>query len=165
MELILQQLLQVIERMTGQSKRLVDLARRQRQAVIDEKIREVGEIVIEQEGEMEAFKQLDREREALVRELCSQLVIPEEEITASRLLQHLPPHWSNHYRFQVEQLRRQVAEVKQEHEVNRQLLQRSQQFVGWLLNYIVTPEGAGTVYNRQGEREQPAYYHILNQRW
>lgn len=165
MELVLQQLLGVIEHMTGQSKRLVDLARRQRQAVINEQVREVGEIVIEQEGEMETFRQLDRERESLMQELCGQLAIPEKEMTSSCLVQRLPAHWSNHYRFQIDKLRIQVEEVKKEHEINRRLLQRSQQFVSWLLNYIVTPECPGTVYDRQGEQVQPAYYHIINQRW
>jgi len=163
MELIWKQLLTVMETMCQRSRGLAELARRQREAVAHEQIREVGEIVIAQERELQAFQELEQEREALVRAVCEDLKLAPEKLDAARLLELVPAAWSNTYRQQVEQLRRAVDEVKREHEVNRRMLQRSQEFVTWLLNYLVTPEGSTPVYDAAGVQVQRSYYHFVNQ--
>lgn len=163
MELVWKQLLRVMTDMTGRCGRLADLARRQREALVAEQVREVGETVIQQEQELAAFQGLEQERAALVQALGDQLHVPAESLTSNQLLALVPPAWSAAYREQVATLRARVDEVKQEHAVNRKLLQRSQEFVRWLLNYLVTPDGAAPVYDEVGSQVQRSYYHFVNQ--
>jgi hypothetical protein len=163
MELIWKRLLTVMETMTNRCGDLADLARRQREAVVREQVREVGETVLAQEQALQAFQDLENERAALAQELGSQLGLPPDPLTSSDLLQRVPPAWSETYRAQVEKLRRAVEEVKAEHETNRRLLRRSQEFVRWLLSFLVTPQGAATVYDELGAQVQRSYYHFVNQ--
>lgn len=162
MELVWKRLLAVLADMIEHSRSLAELARRQREAVVREQVRQVGETVLAQEQAMQAFQDLEGERSALVAELGGQLGLVPEQLTAKRLLELVPPAWSNDYRSRVEQLRRQMEEVKAEHEVNRRLLRRSQDFVRWLMNYLVTPEGAAPVYDKLGSQVQRSYYHFVN---
>jgi hypothetical protein len=163
MELIWKRLLGIMGTMIERCGVLAELARRQREAVIREQVRQVGEIVLAQEAELQTFQELEEERSALVAELGRQLGLAPALMTASRLLAVVPAAWSNEYRAQVERLRRLMEEVKTEHEVNRKLLRRSQEFVRWLLSFLVTPDGAAPVYDELGAQVQRSYYHFVNQ--
>lgn len=163
MELIWKRLLGVMTAMAEHCQTLANLARDQRDALVREQIRRVGETVLAQEQEMQVFQELEAERSALVAELGRQLGIPAGQLTATRLLERVPDAWRASYREQVERLRRLVEEVKTEHELNSRLLKRSQEFVRWLLSYLVTPEGAAPVYDAVGSQVQKSYYHFVNQ--
>jgi hypothetical protein len=163
MELVWKQLLQTMEKMTACCQAMVGMAKRQREAISRENIQSVGEIVIEQEYAQTDFQNLEQERLALVAELARQVGLEKKSPNALALLPYVPPVWSNNYRLQVELLKKSIAEVKQEHEINRKLLAHSQQFINWVLQYMVTPEGAGALYNPQGEKVQRSYYHAVNQ--
>jgi hypothetical protein len=162
MELGWKSLLATLEAMVARGQGMLDLARRQREAVVQENIQGVGEIVIEQEYALSEFRNLEQERLALVSDLSAQLGLAPRP-TAAALLPHVPPAWSSAYHFQVDLLKKTMTEVKQEHEVNRKLLAHSQQFIGWVLQFLATPEGAGPVYSDQGEKVQRSYYHVVNQ--
>jgi hypothetical protein len=162
MELVWKQLLSTLETMAARGQGMLALAQRQREAVVQENIQGVGEVVIEQEYALTEFRNLEQERLALVSDLGVQLgLVPQP--TAAALLPHVPPAWSNAYRFQVDLLKKTMDEVKQAHAVNRKLLAHSQQFIGWVLQFLVTPEGAGALYSDQGEKVQRSYYHVVNQ--
>jgi hypothetical protein len=163
MELVWKQLLNTMEAMTERCQAMLVLAQRQREAVVQENIGSVGEIVIEQEYAQTDFQNLEQERLALVKDLSAQLGLGDKPVTATSLLSYVPPTWSNAYRLQVEMLKKAMAEVKQEHEVNRKLIRHSQQFVSWVLQFLVTPEGASALYSDMGEKVQRSYYHVVNQ--
>jgi len=163
MELTWKRLLQILQTISEKCLKLIELARRQREAIMHEQIQVIGELVIEQEEEIKSFQALEQEREALVQGLWQEFNLVGKEQTISNLLPLVPPDWSNDYRMQVERLRRQFEEVRRENEINRRLLNQSQQFVAWLMSYLVTPEGAMPVYTNTGINHQQAYFHIVNQ--
>jgi hypothetical protein len=163
MELVWKQLLNTMEAMTKHCVLIIDLAQKQRTAVTKEEIQKIGEIVIEQERAMVEFQNWEQERQALIRDISRQLEIPESELTSARLLQVVPAAWTNAYRAQIQGLQQSMLRVKQEHEAIRKLISHSQQFVSWLIQYLVTPEGAAPMYDAQGGRTQKSYYHVVNQ--
>lgn len=163
MELVWKQLLNIMAGMTKQSQGLIELAERQREAVVREDVRAVGECVIEQEHAMADFQGLEQERQALLADLACQLELPPTELNSRRLLTLVPPAWSNAYRAQMQVLRESMERVKHEHEVNRKLINHSRQFVGWLIQFLVTPEGSAPVYDARGAKAQKSYYHVVNQ--
>lgn len=163
MELVWKQLQHIMEIMTERCHGMLALAQRQREAVIQENIQGVGEIVIEQEQLMSEFRNLEQERLALVKELGAQLGLNDPALTAAALLPHVPPAWQPAYRLHFDLLKKGMADVKREHEVNQKLLAHSQHFINWVLQYLVTPEGAGALYSPQGEKVQRSYYHVVNQ--
>jgi hypothetical protein len=163
MELLWTRLLHVLADMTRRCAHLAELARQQRQALTAERVREIGESVIEQERELEVFQGLEGERAALVESLGERLGVPPEGMTGNRFLSLVPPAWSAEYRERLAGLRAGVDEVKREHAVNRKLLQSSQEFVRWLVTYLVTPEGATPLYDDGGLAVQRSYYHFVNQ--
>ncbi len=163
MELVWKQLLNTMTAMTEHCGRMIALAQAQRAAVTKEEIKKIGEIVIEQEQAMIEFQGMEQERQSMVLELSQQLGIPEAELTSARLLKLVPAAWTQLYREQIQALQQGMLQVKKEHETNRKLIQHSQQFVSWLIQYLVTPEGAAPVYDAQGGRMQKSYYHVVNQ--
>lgn len=163
MELVWIQLLNVLSRLVTQSQALTVLAKRLREAILHEQVREIGELVMEQEEEMQIFQDLEREREALLHAIGQGLDQEPNVLIAARLLQHVPLNLKPDYEQKLAQLRRSMHEVKQEQEVNQRLLRRSQQFMHWLVQYLVTPEGATPVYDASGANAQRSYYHIVNQ--
>ncbi|MCD4813454.1 flagellar protein FlgN [bacterium] len=163
MELVWRQLLNIIDRLSQQCDRVTQVSLRMREAIIANRVTEVGEIVIEQEQEMQAFQDLEKEREALLQSLQIEFNLDEKEISSERLLAFVPPQWSNDYREKINTLRIKMETVKQEQNGNRKLLQRSQHFMDWLVKYLVTPEGSAPIYDAGGEQDQKSYYHIINQ--
>jgi hypothetical protein len=163
MELVWKHLLHVIQEISGNCEGLISLAQRLREAVVHKKVQTVGELVIEQEKELKVFQSLEREREELMKTLQRDLNLSGGDIDAAQLLSVVPAQWSNDYRFHIEQLRQRMTTVKNENEINRKLLNQSQQFIAWLVNYLVTPENAGPVYNAAGSSQQKSFYHFINQ--
>jgi hypothetical protein len=163
MELVWKQLLNTMAGMTKHSQGLIDLALRQREAVVREDVQTVGQCVIEQEHAMADFQALEQERQALLADLARQLQVPEPELNSRRLLSLVPPDWSNAYRAQMQALRESMERVKREHEINRKLINHSREFVGWLIQFLVTPEGSAPVYDAMGAKAQKSYYHVVNQ--
>lgn len=160
MELAWRQLMAVIQKLSDCSERLIRLARQIREAAIHEQVRTVGELVIVQEQELKVFNELEQERAALVRSLERDTGQP---LDSQKLLSLVPPAWSNDYRFHIEQLKQRMGDLKRENEVNGKLLRQSQQFIAWLVNCLVTPQGAGAVYDAAGSSQQKSYYHFVNQ--
>jgi len=101
-----------MEAMTERCQEMLVLAQRQREAVVQENIGSVGEIVIEQEYAQTDFQNLEQERLALVKDLSVQLGLGDKPLTAASLLPRVPPTWSNAYRLQVEMLKKAMAAVK-----------------------------------------------------
>ncbi|MEW6517292.1 MAG: flagellar export chaperone FlgN [candidate division FCPU426 bacterium] len=163
MELLWAQLLNVMAGLERQAKDLTALACSLRESLLKEEVRKIGEWVLEQEQEMQRFHDLEREREALVHALGQGLGLDPEYVTATVLLDHVPPAQRAEYRARLETLKRAVETLKQEQAVNQKLLRRSQEFVHWLVQYLITPEGAAPMYDRQGASQQRSYYHFVNQ--
>lgn len=163
MELVWKQLIMALGSLAELAEELGRLALETQSAIRQEKIKKIGELVIEQEKQFLRFQMLDQEREALVRELGSQLGIAAGARQAEKLAERVPPAWSNEYRLGIERLRRAVKEVKTTHAVNQKLLQHAQAFMGWLLNYLATPEGGTPMYNQDGQQHQDGYCHFVHQ--
>lgn len=163
MELTWKQLLSVMKKIADQAIELTDVAKRLHAAITHEKVREIGELVIEQETKMKVFQEFEQEREALVQSLGQAFHIPKDQVNAAALQPHIPPAWSNDYRLHVEQLKKAMAQVKQANEINQKLLNHSRQFMSWLINYLVTPTGSSAMYNASGINIQNSSYHVINQ--
>lgn len=163
MELLWAQLLNVMDRLTRHGQGLIELAHKLRESVLKEDVRQIGAWVLEQEQEMQGFQDLEREREALVHALGQGLGLDAEQVNAGTLLARVPPAQNSEYRERLGALRRVVDTLKQEQAVNQRLLRRSQEFVHWLVQYLVTPEGAAPMYDHQGSSQQRSFYHFVNQ--
>jgi flagellar biosynthesis/type III secretory pathway chaperone len=163
MELVWKQMLFTLERMTAACSELAHLAEQQRQAIVAEEVEQLAQLVVRQEAVNQNLQHLEAEREALVHQLESALGLPGETLRAETLLEKVPAAWSNAYHHQINELRSAMLEIKKRHEVNRRLLEQSQQFLGWLVNFLITPGQAGNFYDAQGQNAQPSYYHIVNQ--
>jgi len=163
MELLWAQLFNVMDRLTRQGQGLIELAHKLRDSLLKDDVRQIGAWVLEQEQEMQGFQDLEREREALVHALGQGLGLEAGQVDANALLSRVPPAQNPEYRERRNALRRVVDTLKQEQAVNQRLLRRSQEFVHWLVQYLVTPEGAAPMYDHQGASQQRSYYHFVNQ--
>jgi flagellar biosynthesis/type III secretory pathway chaperone len=163
MELTWKQLLLVMDKITNQAYRLIDIANQLNQAIIQEKIESIGQLVIEQESEMKTFEEHEQERLALVQTIGDYLKISKDRINAAALQPYMPPAWNNDYRLQVTKLKKAMEELKQANLVNQKLLKQTRQFMSWLINYLVTPVGAAALYDDAGVSVQNSSYHVVNQ--
>jgi flagellar biosynthesis/type III secretory pathway chaperone len=163
MELSWKQLMNVMDKLTAKVHRLITIAKDLHQAIIAEKVETIGRVVIDQEQEMKAFEDLEQERLALVSSLGTQFRLAPQQLTAAALQAHVPPAWSNDYRFQVVRLKQGMDELKQANQINQRLLQQSREFMSWLINYLVTPSGASALYDNAGISVQNSCYHVVNQ--
>ncbi len=163
MELSWKRLMKVMDELGAKVQRLIAISQDLHQAIIAEKVDIIGQVVIDQEKEMKAFEDLERERLALVNSLGAQFRLAPSQVTAAALQAHIPPAWSNDYRLQVMRLKQGMDELKQANLVNQRLLQQSREFMSWLINYLVTPSGASALYNDSGISIQNSCYHVVNQ--
>jgi len=127
----------------------------ERSLLVERKIRELEELIKEEEVAIQQIQRIEITRDGLLAELSTELEIGDQPLNATTLTELADEPLKSEYKHLFARIERIKREFEFINDTNKQLLQSEQEYVSFLVDEVIKIDEPGDTYQDDGHVRIP----------